>query len=351
MKHAVYIRLFAATALLTRLYGAAVVPTATTWNSGTLENWTVTGAAVTVPLTGGVTGGYLRVEDNVSDDMTLYAPEAYRGDYTALDNAAFFTVALRTLYQGSDIWPPFGTLTLSGPGGKYKIDMGDPPPVSSGWKIFSAPLAESAWTRVSGSWLAMLANVTGITLDVEGGSAITEINGIDDFQLVAGSLDTVRITDIRVNHCGCQEFGWYFNGSEGITRVDIVFSEAMLGAASISNFALEPPAGDPAVPAPTLIYYDAAAYTTTMAWGTALVNRSFSVRCRSGAANLRSALFNVPLDGELSNPLIPVLPSGNGTPGGDAVFTINHLTADINRDTHVDLLDFALLATNWLNHL
>ncbi len=325
-----------------------VLPQKTTWDSGDAEGWTSIGAAVSFPLTGGVTGGFFRLEDNVNNDMTIYAPSHYLGDYTALDGAAYFSVAVQTLYQGSDIWPPFGTLTLSGPGGKYAVDLGNPPPVSSGWVILSVSLSESLWVRQSGTWSGLLQNVTQVSLDVEGGSAITEVNGVDNFELAAGALDTPRIVDIRVNHCGRAAFGWYFIGLDGIERVDITYSKDMAGAGVLANYQFSGGIGEPVPPAPIFIDYNSATRTTTLAWATPLLNRSVTVVCNSGATKIRAVSMNVPLDGELSDPIYPVFPSGDGTAGGEAQFTARHLTGDLNRDGIIDLLDMALLAGNWL---
>lgn len=56
------------------------------------------------------------------------------------------------------------------------------------------------------------------------------------------------------------------------------------------------------------------------------------------------------LDGEIASPHTPILPSGNGSVGGSAVFQFTVLQGDVNRDGIVDALDFAKLraaATNY----
>ncbi|MFA6176312.1 MAG: hypothetical protein WC765_07015 [Phycisphaerae bacterium] len=327
---------------------ASVVPTSTEWDSGVSEGWTSIGGLVTYPLTGGVSGGYLSSEDIQSNDMTIYAPTSYLGDYTALIDNAYFSVALRTLVQGSDIWPPFGTLTLTGPSGKYKVDLGNPPPVSSGWVTFSLPLNEATWNRVSGTWTGLLQNVTEVSLDIEGGSAITETTGVDNFELIQGQLDTPRITGIRVNSSDRQEFGWFFIGGDGIEQIEIQFSENMTGADQVVNFQFSSTGGF-VPPSPTLLVYDSNKFVTTMVWGSPFMNQNLTVTCLSGASKIRSQIGVIALDGEIYNPFYPTLPSGNGTAGGNTVFTVRHLMGDLNRDGSVDFKDFALMAGNWLN--
>ncbi|MBI1827247.1 MAG: Ig-like domain-containing protein [Planctomycetes bacterium] len=50
-----------------------------------------------------------------------------------------------------------------------------------------------------------------------------------------------------------------------------------------------------------------------------------------------------PLDGEIDDPANPTLPSGNGSPGGRAVFRINILQGDVNRDGVVNDADGTVL--------
>lgn len=335
------------------LYAAPVVPAQTTWDSGTAEGWTwdVTEALVQFPLTGGVSGGFLQATDIKGGEMTIYAPAAFLGDYTALNNNAYFSVSLRTLVQGSDKWHSFGILTLSGPGGSYSVDLGNPPEVSGGWIQFTRQLTESKWTKQSGTWAGLLANVTSVSLNIEAGSAITETNGVDNFALVGGSLDTPRIVDIRVNHCGRRDFGWYFIGHDGIELVEIFFSHDVAGASTISNFAFSSQPGEPLPPNPTYIGYDANRYCTTLAWGSPILNQSMTITCKSGAARIRALSSSEPLDGEwvMGTPDYPVFPSGDGISGGDAQLTLYHLMGDINRDFAVNLLDVSDLASRWLD--
>ncbi|MCB9868134.1 MAG: hypothetical protein H6816_16030, partial [Phycisphaerales bacterium] len=52
-----------------------------------------------------------------------------------------------------------------------------------------------------------------------------------------------------------------------------------------------------------------------------------------------TGLNGLPLDGEIVDPAAAALPSGDGQPGGQAVFRINVLQGDANRDGIVDDLD------------
>lgn len=56
------------------------------------------------------------------------------------------------------------------------------------------------------------------------------------------------------------------------------------------------------------------------------------------------------MDGEISSPANPGLPSGDGWQGGAAVFQFNVLRGDVNRDGVVDSTDFTLLRAGMLNY-
>jgi hypothetical protein len=49
------------------------------------------------------------------------------------------------------------------------------------------------------------------------------------------------------------------------------------------------------------------------------------------------------MDGEIDDSQLPILPSGNGAPGGPAVFQFSVLQGDVNRDGVVESVDFSLL--------
>jgi len=61
------------------------------------------------------------------------------------------------------------------------------------------------------------------------------------------------------------------------------------------------------------------------------------VRFVLDAASITSA--GLPLDGEISNPVLPAFPSGDGRAGGQAVFLFNVIAGDANRDGVVDASD------------
>lgn len=327
-----------------------VSPMVTTWDAGVSEGWsTYDGGAATYPVSGGVTGGYMSIEDITTGWMTIVAPSEYLGDYTDMNYVGFFSVAVRTLIQGQRAEALFATLTLSGPGGKYSVDMGDVPPPSSGWVIYSTQINESRWERKSGTWLGLLENVTSVTFVVEGYSPVEETTGVDNFTLGIGQVETPRIDSISANRCLGHDYGWYFVGMEGIERIDITFTEDVEGADSLSSYEFIAGLNQPLIPDPIYLSYDSFTWTTTIAWSSAIQNQTVTVRCISGTGYIRSADQNEPLDGEIANSDNPAFPSGDGIVGGDAYFTIRHLTGDFNHDKVVNLEDFAILSANWLN--
>jgi len=92
------------------------------------------------------------------------------------------------------------------------------------------------------------------------------------------------------------------------------------------------------------VVYDAAAYGITLNFASPLpAGDTYEIRV---ADSIRSAAVNFMLDGEMTNPLNPVsYPSGNGKPGGSAVFRFSVASAaDFNLDGHVDNDDYEVFA-------
>jgi len=91
--------------------------------------------------------------------------------------------------------------------------------------------------------------------------------------------------------------------------------------------------------------YSPASYTVTLDCGTPLSRGNYTV---TAADSVHSA-NGIALDGELPDPADPnSLPSGEGLPGGDAVFVFTvRCPGDLDGDNDVDLSDLAILLSNY----
>jgi hypothetical protein len=108
------------------------------------------------------------------------------------------------LQQTGPDYEPYGTVTISGPGGSATRDLVQGQPTVGQWLTHSGLLDASLWNKTQMQWEAILENVTGLTIVFEavfGG----ERNGIDnirlDAPLLTGDLNAdgfVGIEDLNI---------------------------------------------------------------------------------------------------------------------------------------------------------
>ena len=106
----------------------------------------------------------------------------------------------------------------------------------------------------------------------------------------------------------------------------------------------------------TPFVYDAATFTATWTLARSFSNEKITLRldgdAGTGGVTDTDAVADL-LDGEWTNPAGSppaggdTFPSGNGTAGGDFVFSLRSLPADFNRDGAVNLSDFGVLRANF----
>jgi hypothetical protein len=79
--------------------------------------------------------------------------------------------------------------TISGPGGEYTW-VGPKADASIPWRLLDAEIVETEWTRVSGNWEALLADVTELKIGMAYYTNYSpfEITGIDNVKLDAVPL-------------------------------------------------------------------------------------------------------------------------------------------------------------------
>ncbi len=171
-------------AISTSAFAASVI---SDFDDGTLQGWTAVGdvAGVSNPGSGGNPGGYVRMVDQaVGGVCWAIAPAEYLGNWHG-------KVSLSAdLTQNSFSGPQFMTVEfrISGPGGNYTRVFGERPPLDV-WRTYGTALEESLWTPGSGTWDALLDNVTELRISIE---FITgnETNGLDNVCLIDSSIPT-----------------------------------------------------------------------------------------------------------------------------------------------------------------
>ncbi|MCC6650731.1 MAG: hypothetical protein IT348_06240 [Candidatus Eisenbacteria bacterium] len=201
------------TAALALPASAAVL---TNFDTG-LDGWTVTGDNASVwSAAGGNPGACLSVNDLATGDNNLsVAPAPYLGDWSAMGAGDSLSVDVRLVkISGTDVPLPW-LFRIEGPGGAAHALVGTFPPFGV-WTRYSVSLSSAQWVLESGSWPALLANVTSLLIASE------YINGTEDVW-----LDNVLLTrspQTQFNPCVLETFNtaglgaWSFSSTGGASN-------------------------------------------------------------------------------------------------------------------------------------
>ncbi len=184
-----------------------------------LDDWTSnTPSEVKWTSSGGNPGGYARFEDASSTGTYIAAPAKFQLDYEALglDGSGVISFDHKIFASGSgDTYAPY-MITLSGPKG-IATWTGDMPVVTNGttpWVTVTAPLIQSDWTVMSGSWSGLMEKVSGLEIQMElvvnpsGTGSDTE--GIDNVILATVpepggmTLAIIGMASVGLMHRRCQ---------------------------------------------------------------------------------------------------------------------------------------------------
>jgi len=133
--------------------------------------------------TGGNPGGYI-LNSAYGATGLVSAPSKFLGDWAAMD-ATNLTYEIKIFDTGSICQIGNYWVRIDGPGGNAYW-LGPPaPPYPSAWLTLNVPITESDWTIESGSWNALLADVTQLRIATEFYNNYTpqEITGIDNVSL------------------------------------------------------------------------------------------------------------------------------------------------------------------------
>jgi hypothetical protein len=152
-------------------------------------------------------GGYCRVSDLSGALSYAFAPPAFLGDWSWLDNTGRLSIALRILSAAGNNVGATEFIRLSGPGGSASVSLapGDLPLPPRLWKTFTFPIQAAAWTVTSGTWAGLLAEVTECRIQLEFFDG-TEVVGFDNFARLASDCPdpgpSITVTDPTIGECG-----------------------------------------------------------------------------------------------------------------------------------------------------
>ena len=190
----------------------------TGFDDGTLQGWTAVGdvQGITNPGSGGNPGGYIRLDDQALGDICwLIAPSEYLGNWHG--KTTLSADLIQFYYSGSQIAP--AEFRISGPGGSYSRTFGERPPAA--WRTYGTTISEPLWTKISGSWDALMDDVTEFRIRME------FINGDEQ-----NGLDNVSLTDV----CSATTIGLAKQMSDGqCVTVDGVVSRLFTDATYVQS--------------------------------------------------------------------------------------------------------------------
>jgi hypothetical protein len=152
------------------------------------DGWTSnTPSEVSWLSSGGNPGGYMRFADGSANGTWLIAPAEYLGNWSELDGFGIINYDHRIIDQGPGVQQFHReTVSISGPGGVATwygtTPSGVTPWPAPGNHTVTALLLESDWSVTTGSWDALLANVTNLSLQIEmvQNQGLGERTGIDN---------------------------------------------------------------------------------------------------------------------------------------------------------------------------
>ncbi len=179
-KQATILALLAAS--ISALAAPIVVPVSSTFDTG-LDGWTSnTPAEISFVSSGGNAGGYVSITDTTDASSIISAPAKFLGDYSALNGVGTILFDHR-VFTVPDASPYTYQLQLIGPGGNASW-FGTNGSGTTPWTIISVPIQQSAFTLNSGSWSALLANVTDLQVNIEIVTSRPDIEGVDNVRIV-----------------------------------------------------------------------------------------------------------------------------------------------------------------------
>lgn len=155
-----------------------------------LEGWTVLDnggptSGLTWQPTGGsptsISGGFAQFEDLTAGTMTANAPAAFLGPLSRFE---YEVIGFYAMTNGLPLAQQ-GVLTLFGTSDFAQLDLA-PGGFSSTWTPYIAELTASEWGKTQAEWEQILANVTQITLVLDGDVASpgdVELVGLDFFAI------------------------------------------------------------------------------------------------------------------------------------------------------------------------
>ena len=182
--------------VLSLLLGAFSVPTdaaeaLSTFDSG-YDGWSAIslqpsgGSGWSWQAEGGNGGGFAQFKDNLSAPYFIYlaSPATFHGNWSSLEGVGQFRYDFRITDDSSDSRHAL-VIVRGGAGGTMVFDHDQPAGAGQDWQPISAPLVESQWQVVQGSWETILSDVSRVEIyPLFSGGDYGRVLAIDNVMLV-----------------------------------------------------------------------------------------------------------------------------------------------------------------------
>ncbi len=163
------------------------------------QGWTLN-ASARWESTGGNPGGRIfgPVPEKTNTSAAMNAPAAFLGNWAPYDtvgSVSFDFIRISNGAQPQAFGPP--SVRITGPGGQARWE-GPALTAPGPWMTYTAPLIESEWTVLSGTWEAILADVTEVFIPIElvtNGNNPDEQAAVDNVILDSGAAPCVGDID------------------------------------------------------------------------------------------------------------------------------------------------------------
>lgn len=185
-------------------------PIAATFDTGSLDGWTTynygsppgfyTSNELSVPLSGGQSGGYLRFTDALGNSSGVAAPSEFLGGWSHLNGVGSISYFLRVFKVGQVSGREPLRVILEGPGGRAVWRKSESPAAPTNWTLITVPLVAGEWTQELGTWEATLADVRLFMIAIEFYSG-DDIEGIDNVVLSAKPAPRIASQPQSVSVC------------------------------------------------------------------------------------------------------------------------------------------------------